>query len=101
MERTALKTINITSDTNAALSGVTLVWGVILRATNGTTLSSVALHDATTVTGTAIIQVGNNTTDATNYDQYSGVMFPAPVKFFTAVSVNMTGASAVADIYYS
>lgn len=96
-----VKVQRLTADANATLPAGTLVHGILVRSGTLTATASLALHDATTVTGNPVIEVGTNSANGTNFEEYSGVFLPYPLKFYNAVSANISGTSAVAYIYYS
>ena len=96
----SLKVTNATADTNAAITGKALVYAVHAR-NSGTGASSVLLHDALTVTGTAKINFTANSSDAnTSFQEFYQVTFPLPVQFDVGVSIDVTNADIV-NIYWA
>ena len=63
MGQAAVKVFTVTQDTNAAINAPCFIHAVHAR-NSGTGASSVDIHDATTVTGTAVISMAANTSDA-------------------------------------
>ena len=78
-----------TSDLQAA-DGPCDVWGVIIEGTT-TAVASVDLHDNVSTTLTVLVTISTTTGNGTNFEKMTGVMFPRPVRFTKAISVNMTG----------
>jgi hypothetical protein len=96
-----VKVKRLDGDAAATLPAGTLIHGILVVSGTLTATASLAIHDAATVTGNPVIEIGTNTADATNYEKYAGIFLPYPLKCYTGVSANITGTSAVAYIYYS
>jgi hypothetical protein len=97
----SMRSIRLTADTNALLPANTLVHGILVK--NGTlsATASLKLHDAITVTGNPVVEIGANNPFTALFDEYSVIWFPYPLKFYTGVSADIAGTSAVAYVFYS
>ena len=95
------KSLRVTADTNAALPAQTKVHKIVLI--NGTlsATASVKLHDAATVTGNPVAEVRSNDDGGATWDEFTQSDFPEPLRFETAVSIDVTGTGVVAYIYYT
>ena len=78
-----------TSDIQAA-EGPCDVWGIIIEGTT-TAIARVDLYDHVSTSGTIIVSITTNTPNGTNFEKTTGVMFPRPVRFSKALSIDMTG----------
>ena len=73
-----------------ALDGPVDVWGVIVEGTT-TAAAAVDLHDNVSTTLTVLVTVSTVTAGSgTAFQKMTSVMFPRPVRFSKALSVNMT-----------
>jgi uncharacterized phosphosugar-binding protein len=88
-----------TADANAALTGPVNVHKVQVESADGLAALSVQLHDALTVTGTAIVSCTTGQVYASNYDRMAQVDFNPPVAFGKGVSANITGTGTY-RVYY-
>ena len=66
------------------------VWGVIIEGTT-TGVTQVALHDNVSTTLTVLVFISTSLTNATAFEKQKAVMFPRPVRFSKAMSVDVTG----------
>jgi hypothetical protein len=67
---------------------------------DGTAVLSVQLHNAATVTGTAICSVTTNLADGTTFQRQAGTDYWRGVRFDKNVSANITGTGTY-RIYYT
>ena len=100
MLATLVKVLRATQDTNAALPGGTYILGCSIKNGTLTATASIKLHDAATVTGNPVLEVGANLADSTTFDEYNSLILPYPVKFETGVSIDMTGTNSIGYVYY-
>ena len=89
-----------TSNGIVAKHGRIRVHKVVLESATSNAVTSVALHDALTVTGTEVIGLTTNEVTATIYQRYAEANFDPPVPFEVGLSVNITG-TATCRIYYT
>ena len=103
MADNTVRVVRATADTDAStlgLLGTVYVWGVTAR-NSGTGASAVVLEDRATITGSAdgiVLDIAANPTGfdaATTFEEFYGVMLPAPIKCTTGVSLNLTTADVV------
>lgn len=96
-----LRSLRITSDTNAALPAQAHVHGMTII--NGTTSAAASLkaHDAATVTGNPVLEINSETVTATLWRTQTDIMLPVPLSFLLGVSLDIAGTSAVGYVYYS
>lgn len=90
----AKSSVRVTANTNAAIAAGARIWAVVLSA--GSDASAVAIYNAATVTGTAVL---NLTALAAGTSPVLNI--PGGMIFDVGVSVGMTGTGAIATIIYT
>ncbi|MCI0564107.1 MAG: hypothetical protein MN733_36995 [Nitrososphaera sp.] len=101
MPMDTIRVVRATQDEDAStlgLLGTVYLWGFTAR-NSGTATANVLLEDNLVAAGTNIkVDYDVNPTGfdaATTFDEQFGLMFPAPVKFTTGVSANVTNVDVL------
>jgi hypothetical protein len=89
-----------TSDANAAVNFPCIVHRVEVEHADGAAVLSVQLHNAATVTGTALCSVTTNLADGTTFQRQAAADYPNGVLFDKAISANITGTGTY-RVYYT
>lgn len=92
-----------TADANAAISvaaGPVRIHKLQVEHADGTAAVSCQLHNAATVTGTALASCTTNLADGTTFQRMAEINFDPPLYFHIGVSANITGTGTY-RIYYS
>ena len=89
-----------TVDANNAIAFPCVVHKVQVEHADGSAAVSVQLHDAVTVTGTAVVSATTEQVYASNFTRSKSEDFPRGVNFEKGVSANITGTGTY-RIYYT
>ena len=103
-----LKVLRVTADSVAASNGlvtnsvIALIHKVVLVG-DGSNVVSANIHDDTNASNAALIKISlsSNEEFATEFDRFVQSDFNPPVEFTTGVSIDVTGNTVVAYVYYT
>lgn len=99
----------VTADETGGSNGIVPKHGrikihkVVLQG-DGSNAVAVALHDAATIVGTAVIGLANHETVVDVTGKYTTITqsdFNPPVPFEVGLSIDVTGTGAIARVYYT
>jgi len=89
-----------TADADNAIGAPCVVHCVEVEHADGTGAVSVQLHDAPTVTGTALCSATTEQVYASNFTRSKSEVYPSCVNFEKGISANITGTGTY-RIYYT
>jgi hypothetical protein len=103
-----VRVLRVTADSVAASNGlvtnsvIALIHKVVVTG-DGSNVVSANIHDDTNASNAALIKISVSANEefATEFDRFVQADFNPPVQFNTGVSIDVTGNTAVAYVYYT